>query len=432
MYLSLTLLGPFQACLNGKGIEDFDTQKTRAFLAYLADTPGKVHSRLALAELFWPERSETQALANLRNNLALLRRILRDEQAEPPFLCIERTAISFNPLSQADIDSVEYMTQVKISETHSPFSAQNLTHLEKAVSLYGGDFLEGFPPLPSSELEEWILSRRETYCTLQVEGLYHLAKACLAQSEFKRAMVFARRQLEIEPWREEAYQQLITALAMDGRRSEALRDFSIFSDLLDKELKVEPSPVTMQLVEAIRSGALSQQPAFQAFWPAGKPGQPAAELVSANPPPHNLPRSLTRLIGRELEILQVKQFLRQQRLVILTGPGGVGKTRLAMATATEVVEQFRDGVWFVELAPLGQEGNIPSLILRALGIDPPPMATGSQLLRHILNNRQMLLILDNCESLIAARDFIQRSMLWEQGLGRRNKEANCLLVVGNT
>jgi predicted ATPase len=262
--------------------------------------------------------------------------------------------------------------------------------------------LEGFPPLPSSELEEWILSRRETYRTLQVEGLYHLAKACLAQSEFERAVVFARRQLEIEPWREEAYQQLITALAMDGRRSEALRDFSIFSDLLDKELKVEPSPVTMQLVERIRSGALSQQPEFHAFWPAAKSGQPVPELVSANPPPHNLPTSLTRLIGRELEILQVKQFLKQQRLVILTGPGGVGKTRLALATATEVVEQFRDGVWFVELTPLDQEGNIPSLILRALGIDPPPMATGSQLLRHILNNRQMLLILDNCESLVAA------------------------------
>jgi predicted ATPase/DNA-binding CsgD family transcriptional regulator len=117
---------------------------------------------------------------------------------------------------------------------------------------------------------------------------------------------------------------------------------------------------------------------------------------------HNLPVDLTRFVGREAELAEVKRLLSSTRLLTLAGSGGVGKTRLALKVAGDVVDQYRDGVWLVELAPLADTALVPKAVALALGV---PEQTGRPLhpsLVDALRARQLLLVLDNCEHLVQA------------------------------
>ena len=117
---------------------------------------------------------------------------------------------------------------------------------------------------------------------------------------------------------------------------------------------------------------------------------------------HNLPIQLTSFIGREKEMEEGRQAILTHRLVTLTGVGGTGKTRLSLHIAADVLDQFRDGVWFVELAPISDTNLIPQAIFSCLGIPEQPGQTILQLLLDYLRAKKLLLVLDNCEHLIVA------------------------------
>jgi predicted ATPase/DNA-binding CsgD family transcriptional regulator len=122
--------------------------------------------------------------------------------------------------------------------------------------------------------------------------------------------------------------------------------------------------------------------------------------VSLNKPKHNLPLQLTSFIGRADEIRQVRELLGSSRLVTLTGAGGVGKTRLALAVATKMLEEFKDGIWLVELAPLGDPEIIPAAIASIFKVRADQNRSLRTALLDYLREKQVLLILDNCEHLI--------------------------------
>jgi predicted ATPase/class 3 adenylate cyclase len=118
--------------------------------------------------------------------------------------------------------------------------------------------------------------------------------------------------------------------------------------------------------------------------------------------PNNLPIQLTTFIGREKEIEEVKQELSRHRLVTLTGSGGTGKTRLSLQVAAELLETFSQGIWFVELAPLTDPGLVARTILSTIGLVEPRGKTSTDVLKEYLRDRQVLILLDNCEHLIDA------------------------------
>ena len=126
---------------------------------------------------------------------------------------------------------------------------------------------------------------------------------------------------------------------------------------------------------------------------------------------HNLPVQLTSFIGREKEMEEIKQFVLAHRLITLTGIGGTGKTRLSLQVAADVLHQFPQGVWFIDLAPLTDPELIPETILSSLGIPQQPGLTGLQQLNDYLKNKRLLLILDNCEHLIRACAGIVNAIL---------------------
>jgi predicted ATPase/class 3 adenylate cyclase len=125
-------------------------------------------------------------------------------------------------------------------------------------------------------------------------------------------------------------------------------------------------------------------------------------LKSLNALPNNLPTQLTSFIGREHEIVEVKRLLSQARLVTLTGPGGAGKTRLALQVAAEVLDGFKDGVWLVELAPLSDPDLVPQTIASVVKVREQPGRTMLATLCEYLQPKHLLLVLDNCEHVLAA------------------------------
>ena len=117
---------------------------------------------------------------------------------------------------------------------------------------------------------------------------------------------------------------------------------------------------------------------------------------------HNLPVQLTSFVGRGAQMTDLEKLLVDNRLVTLTGAGGAGKTRLAVEIAARIASEFRDGVWYVDLAPVTHPGVVPVTVARALGLpDQPGRSTMDTLLRFV-RDRQMLVVLDNCEHLLDA------------------------------
>ena len=144
----------------------------------------------------------------------------------------------------------------------------------------------------------------------------------------------------------------------------------------------------------------------------------ASGLLSTFPPlktldafPNNLPVQLTSFIGREREIIQVKQELNSHRLVTLTGSGGTGKTRLSLQVAADLLDQFPEGIWFVELAPLTDPDMIPQTILSTIGINEQAGRPPMELLKEYLRGKTSLIVLDNCEHLIEASANVTNVLL---------------------
>jgi predicted ATPase/DNA-binding CsgD family transcriptional regulator/Tfp pilus assembly protein PilF len=119
-------------------------------------------------------------------------------------------------------------------------------------------------------------------------------------------------------------------------------------------------------------------------------------------PQHNLPAARSSFVGRELEAFEVTHALATTRLMTLTGAGGSGKTRLALEVARDLIEAYPDGVWLVELAPLSEKELVPKAVAEALGVPERPREPIADTLVEVLGDRQLLLLVDNCEHLIGA------------------------------
>jgi WD40 repeat protein/DNA-binding SARP family transcriptional activator len=262
-HLSLSLLGTFQAMLDGRPVTGFESNKVRALLAYLAAEADRPHSRQTLAGLLWPDYPDRSALNNLRSALANLRQAIGDRQAEPPFLIITRDTLQFNLASDValDVSALQGLSGLKIDQ------------LERVIDAGRGSFLEGFSLGDSPPFEEWVLFRREQINRQTLEALQRLAVHFEEAGDYHRASLYARRRLELEPWGEETHRQLMRALALSGQRSAALAQYEACCQLLKQELDVEPARETTALYESLRD---------ETFPPAPCPG--LLEAAAVEPP----------------------------------------------------------------------------------------------------------------------------------------------------
>jgi non-specific serine/threonine protein kinase len=147
--------------------------------------------------------------------------------------------------------------------------------------------------------------------------------------------------------------------------------------------------------------------------PKTSPGLSIVPEHLPNPRRHNLPAELTSFVGRRKELLELPGVLASSRLLSLTGAGGVGKTRLAVRLARDLVNEFPDGVWLVDLAPLSVPDLVAQTIATALGVREGPQRSAREVLLDTLRDRELLLVLDNCEHLIAACAELVEALLRE-------------------
>ena len=381
--LSISLLGSFQATLNEEPLTQFRTKSVQAILIYLVCAAKRPSSREQLMDLLWPGMPLKSAQANLRQTVYRLRQTIPEvtgKNGEPvSFLVTNRQTIQINP--EADY----------LADVHE-FAALIATAPEKAIKLYRGDFLADFF-LPDSEtFEAWANGRREVYRQQVLAAMERVTAVSIENANYDKAIQLARQQLSIDNLRENSHRQLMEAWAKNGRRQEAFTQYDYLCQLLQTELDIEPETETLTLIEAIRTGTLRKKTA---------PTIP--QFVSANTrPKDNLPQRLTSFIGREKEIKAIIDLVSKNRLVMLTGVGGIGKTNLSLQVGQHLITTFPDGVWLVELAPVADLRLVPDTIAAALGLHESTDRPIQDLLLDYLREKHCLLILDNCEHLIHA------------------------------
>jgi predicted ATPase/class 3 adenylate cyclase len=169
--------------------------------------------------------------------------------------------------------------------------------------------------------------------------------------------------------------------------------------MVDWVREILPAAVSLRDLGNVRLKDLATpEHVYQVVHPQLRQEFPALRSLEATP--NNLPQQATSFIGRDKELEELKRLLARTRLLTLTGSGGCGKTRLSLQVAADSLEQFPDGAWFVELAPLSDPGLVPQTVATVLGLMEEPGKPISQTLTEHLKDKRLLLLLDNCEHLL--------------------------------
>ncbi|MCU0523092.1 MAG: winged helix-turn-helix domain-containing protein [Anaerolineae bacterium] len=337
--LSVVTLGPLRMTLQGEPLRGFRTDKERALLAYLAIEAGRSHRREALAGLLWPNVPEANARHTLSQALTDLRHVLgdRNRSASPASAFLETTGHTVELGADRDVwVDVHAFGALTVSEAASAGGNGAHERLQQAVTLYQGSFLEGFSLPDAPAFEEWQLLWRERLRRQVLETLALLVAHYTRAGAYEDALRFAWRRIEHEPWSEDAQCDVIRLLALVGQQGAALRQGEICSRILSEELGVEPGASTRALIRAVRAGTL----------PGAAPDAPKAPRPLAAQgvqQMRNVPAPLMPLIGRDVELQELGASLSDPtaRLLTLVGPGGIGKTRLALELTAIHAARFR-------------------------------------------------------------------------------------------
>ncbi|MCB0030928.1 MAG: AAA family ATPase, partial [Anaerolineales bacterium] len=240
--------------------------------------------------------------------------------------------------------------------------------------LYRGDFLEGFFLRDAPEFEQWQLSQRARLRDLALRRFAGRLQAALDGRQHDLATALARKLLAIEPWHEAAHRALMLTLARMGQRGAALAQFARCQQLLDEELAAPVTAATEALYNRIQA---------------------------LTGPRDNLPADSSRFVGRaaELEQIEARLTTATTRLLTLAGPGGSGKTRLALAAARARFDSYLEGVWFIDLVEQTAQDSLARLIAATLGLALEPNRPVQEQLLTWLADKELLLLLDNFETM---------------------------------
>ena len=335
--LAIRLLGPFHVDLDGEALTNFKTDKVRGLLAYLAVEGSRPQQREKLAGTFWPNHPERRARANLSQALFMLRQSLGDDTAVSPFLLSRRHTIQLNPDSDLWLDVRVFTDCVKAN--NQTVSRAKIGELETAVSLYRGEFLEGFSLNGSSPFELWCLSVGENLHRLMSKTLTLLVDIYERETEYEKALLYAQRLLALNSWHEEAHTAVMRLLALCGRRSEALAQYDSCRRILQENLGIAPMPQTTSLYEALRSGQFRKEDLPEASILKLVPAAPSFLSTAAAPPPPHI------CVGRQSQLAWLNQLLARVlagngQVVFVTGEAGAGKTVLIEEFARQAMAQY--------------------------------------------------------------------------------------------
>jgi predicted ATPase/DNA-binding SARP family transcriptional activator len=362
--LEIRLLGPFEA-LAGGSLADVGGSKRQALLAMLALRNGRVVGVDALVDGLWGEELPAAPRNALHHHIARLRAALGE------------ATIAGSPdgyaLNDSRVDALRF--EDLLAETRGALRDDDVRAASDAVAaaldLWRGPALQGLTGTA------WFDAEARRLETLHVDALEEHFEVALALGEHRELVAPLRSAVADNPFRERLWGQLMLALYRGGRQADALETFQDARGVLSDELGLEPGPDLRKLQEAI----LAHDPAIAAV-PVDRRRR------------GNLPAPSTSFVGREEELGQVAELLHQHRVVTLTGPPGVGKSRLAVETARSLEDEFPDGIWLVDFGRAGGAADAVRLLAGVVDVrGSDPLARVASRLR----DARALVVLDACE-----------------------------------
>jgi predicted ATPase/DNA-binding SARP family transcriptional activator len=377
--LEIRLLGPFEVVAGGR-LAEISGSKRHGLLALLALRRGRVVSVDELIDALWGEQLPAAPRNALQHHVARLRGALGQE-----------TLLAANDgyaLTDASVDALRFEellgeARVALREGDASRAAESIG---LALGLWRGPALQGLADAT------WFSREARRLEALRVDALEEQFEAALALGEHREIVSALRAAVEENPFRERLWGQLMLALYRSGRQADALESFQEARGVLEEQLGLEPGPELRRSQEAILTH------------------DPAIAPITAAPRRGNLPTPPTSFVDREEELARVVELLREHRLVTLTGPPGVGKSRLALEVARFLEPEIGDGIWLVDLGRAGGAADVAGLVARvvhARGADP--------LARVIARFRDSdaLLVLDGCRRVVDEASRIASTILSE-------------------
>ncbi len=386
--MEIRVLGPFEMVTDDGQLLDVGGHLPQALLVALALAEGRLVRADQLLDQVWPGDGRGDR-NRLHVHISRLRKMLGSD------LILSRAGSYSLKLPAGSLDAARFgqLAAAGRAALQRQDAAEAGRLLRQALGLWRGRPLAEFA---DTAFAPGVISRLEDARLTAIEDRIEADLILGGHGELTSELEALVRE---HPLRERLWGQLILALYRSGRQGDALGTYQRVRAVLADELGVDPGPELRKLEAAV----LGQDPALE---------------VPAKPEQHNsgnLPAAPSALIGRDVELAAVASELRVSRLVTITGTGGVGKTRLAIEAARSVIGLYRDGVWLVELAPVGEDMAVAGAAAAALGLaaEAGRGDGGGQLQRlsDFLARRQALLILDNCEHVIAGAARLADNLL---------------------
>ncbi len=354
----------------------YPTRRTAALLARLAYPGRRRFSRDELTEWLYPNAGADEGRVQMRQVLVRLRRLLEPEGVEPGSVVVsDREHVGLNPAAlRTDVADFEAAMEAAIGLEGTEAEAA----LTRAVSIYTGDLL---PSLDG----EWVVYERQRLRNRALDALVTLAGLCESAGDYAAAADHASRAIAIDPLGQGAHVAHIRSAAAAGDAGGAQRHLAAMTRLWREEFGSDAPPAAYAAAATVRRG-------------------------SEQPVPHGVrrgrvPAPLSRFFGREAQVEEIRGRLapgpEQTRLLTLTGPGGAGKTRLAVAAAAALMDAYSGAIRFVPLADVAGPGSVASELARVLGV---PSSADEALAAAISNTLCLeagcLLLLDNMEHVV--------------------------------
>jgi predicted ATPase/DNA-binding SARP family transcriptional activator len=387
--LRFAVLGPVRAW-QGDTELDLGSPQQRAVLAVLLLADGRQVSQATLIDALWAEDPPLASAGTVQTYVSRLRRCLRGPEDRGLYDVIESAGDGYAlPLRSAALDLSVFLQRMKDARAArngiNADLAQAAALLRDALGLWQGGPLAGLPGEYAESqrvrLTELRMAALEERLALDIELGGHVAAAAELQTL-----------LASHPLRERLSELLMLALYRSGRQADALAVFGATRRLLGEELGIDPGPALQDMHQRILQSDESL---------IGSAGRDSGEPAAA-------PSPVTALVGRDHDVEAVVGLLstRDRRIVVLTGAGGIGKTRLALAVMERSRPHWRDGTAFVDLSAVTDPERVPDAIASALG----PVVRGRErpldTLGRRLAGREMLIVLDNFEQVLDAAPVV--------------------------
>jgi predicted ATPase/DNA-binding SARP family transcriptional activator/tetratricopeptide (TPR) repeat protein len=384
----------------------------QALLALLLLTPGRMVTANTLIDRLWGDEDLPADPSNaLQLRVSKLRRALAGTDA-----AVVRDGVGYRLDVFPDaVDAEAFVAGVRSARARRD-SRDEGADLE-AAGLFGAALARwGGDPLADFADQSWAMVEAARLTQLRLAALTERAQLLLTLGRPADVVADLDPVVGADPTQETLAGLLMTALYQSGRQADALEVFARTRTVLDDELGLEPSAALRALHQKVLTQDASLTPAEPAP-PAGRPASPASVArpgPAIDPGPaesvqpvvrSNVPPRVRALIGREHELGSLRDLVAASRLVSLVGPGGAGKTATAYTAAAQLADRYPDGAWVVRLAPVTNPDHVPLAAAEALGAPLDGAAIGGparQRLLTYLSQRELLLVLDNCEHVVDA------------------------------